>query len=79
MEETPPWEKINESCFRHKKRRITVAKSSASVYDNKGELCPSLTWIFYRDSHGFAEGVFSSAEEAMKAADSSTGVVQTTT
>lgn len=71
MEEKPKWEKINESCFRHEKRRITVAKSRARFYDNKGDLCPSLSWIFYRDSWGFREGEFDTPEEAMAAADES--------
>lgn len=60
------WEK-KDSYSREESRRITVCKESPCYYDAKGNLCPSDTWIVYRDSSGFREGEFASAEEAMAA------------
>ncbi len=65
------WTRINDGCYRDEGRRITVALERPRYYDAKGNLCPSETWIFYRDCHGFREGEFASAEQAMVAADKS--------
>jgi hypothetical protein len=55
--------------YRKEKGRITVCLEPFTHYKN-GEPCRLKdTWIFYRDSWGFREGEFNTAEEAMAAAD----------
>lgn len=68
MSEEKKWTSFGHY-YRDEKRRITVCKESSRYHDAGGNLCPSDAWIFYRDPHGFREGEFASAEEAMAAAD----------
>lgn len=68
MFSTVSWTKI-AGFYRDEERRITVALESPRYFDAKGELCPSDTWIYYRDHVGFREGEFETAELAMAAAD----------
>ncbi len=57
-----------EKFYRDEARRITVCLESPR-YHEKGLPIRSDTWIYYRDTHGFREGEFASAEAAMHAAN----------
>ncbi len=54
--------------YRDEKRRITVCRESPRYHEH-GLPVPGELWIFYRDTNGFPEGEFATAELAMAAAD----------